>query len=128
VKLNLPAPLTIHLAGSVEVYSDPVDGAVPERSSPTLPWVHAMRQQAINFLKVCRGEMKPPCDASEAVEDLKIARDYVRLRFGAATMWACCPTPDVPALPTRVRRSSLPPTLRAYALCRWWVPAPCCSR
>jgi len=41
-----------------------------------------MWQQAIHFVKVCRGEMPPPCDAAEAVEDLKAAREYVRLRFG----------------------------------------------
>jgi len=41
-----------------------------------------MRQQAMNFVKVCRGEMAPPCDAAEAAEDLKVARQYIRLRFG----------------------------------------------
>jgi hypothetical protein len=37
---------------------------------------------AINFVKVCRGEMAPPCAAAEAVEDLKIARDYIRMWKG----------------------------------------------
>jgi len=82
VKLALPAPLAVNRAGSVEVYADPGDGRTPERTSPTLPWVHAMRQQAVNFVGVIRGEMKPPCDAAEALEDLKVARAYVRLRFG----------------------------------------------
>jgi hypothetical protein len=72
----------VNRAGTVEVYSDPGDGAAPERTLPTMPYVHAMRQQAMNFLKVCRGEMKPPCDAAEALEDLKVARQYIRLRFG----------------------------------------------
>jgi predicted dehydrogenase len=80
--LRLPAPLAVNRAGTVEVYADPGDGAAPERTLPTMPYVHAMRQQAMNFLKVCRGEMKPPCDAAEALEDLKVARQYVRLRFG----------------------------------------------
>ncbi|HUU30947.1 MAG TPA: gfo/Idh/MocA family oxidoreductase, partial [Phycisphaerae bacterium] len=80
--LRLPAPLAVNRAGTVEVYSDPGDGAVPERAFPTLPHVHAMRQQAMTFLKVCRGEMAPPCGAAEALEDLKVAREYVRLRFG----------------------------------------------
>ena len=82
VRLTLPAPLTVNRAGTVEVYSDP-DGGAPERIQPTLPWVHAMRQQAINFVAVCRGEIAPPCAAAEAVEDLRMARDYIRLRFGA---------------------------------------------
>lgn len=32
--------------------------------------------------KVRRGGMKPPCDAAEAVEDLKVARQYIRLCSG----------------------------------------------
>ncbi|MHC4716845.1 MAG: Gfo/Idh/MocA family protein [Planctomycetota bacterium] len=79
VKIGIPAPLATHRAGTVEVYRDPGDGATPERISPTMPWVHAMRQQAIHFVKVCRGQMDPPCDAAEAVEDLKAARDYIRM-------------------------------------------------
>jgi len=81
VELRLPAPLASNRAGTVEVYSDP-GGATPERTSPTLPWVGAMRQQAMNFVSVVRGEMAPPCDAEEAVEDLRVAREYIRLRFG----------------------------------------------
>ncbi|MBN1349846.1 Gfo/Idh/MocA family oxidoreductase [candidate division KSB1 bacterium] len=80
IKLRLPAPLAVNRAGTVEIYRDPGQ-SVPERIFPTLPWVHAMHQQAINFVKVCRGEGLPPCDASEAVEDLKIAREYIRMRF-----------------------------------------------
>jgi predicted dehydrogenase len=78
VKIELPAPTTINRAGRVEVFTDP-GNASPMRSTPSLPWVHAMRQQAINFVRVCRGEMAPPCTAAEAVEDLKIARDYIRM-------------------------------------------------
>jgi len=80
VKLSLPAPLASNRAGQVELYTDPGGEVVPMRTSPTLPWVHAMRQQAINFVKVCRGEMAPPCDAAEAAEDLKVARDYILMK------------------------------------------------
>jgi len=83
LKIRLPAPLAVHRAGTVETYTDPGEGRTPQRTFPTLPWVHAMRQQAINFVRVCRGEMPPPCDAAEAVEDLRVAREYIRLRFGA---------------------------------------------
>ena len=82
VKLSLPAPMTLNRAGRVEIFRDPGNGATPERSEPTLPWVHAMRQQAINFVKVCKGEMAPPCVAAEAVEDLRAAREYIRLKVG----------------------------------------------
>jgi predicted dehydrogenase len=76
VKLDLPAPLAQGRAGTVEVYADPGDH-MPYHERPTLPWVHAMRQQAMNFVRVCRGEMPPPCDAAEAALDLEVARDYI---------------------------------------------------
>jgi predicted dehydrogenase len=81
VRLELPPPLAQNRAGAVEVYADPGE-RTPMRWSPTLPWVHAMRQQAINFVKVCKGEIPPPCDAAEAVLDLEAARDYIRLLHG----------------------------------------------
>jgi predicted dehydrogenase len=82
VKLSLPAPLACNRPGRVETYSDPGQGVMPERVQPTLPWVHAMRQQAIHFIRVCKGEMKAPCEAAEALEDLRIAREYIRLHDG----------------------------------------------
>lgn len=82
VKLRLPAPLAVNRCGSVEVYRDPGEGQAPERCLPTLPWVHAMRQQACAFVELCRGQAEPPCGAREAVEDLRVARDYVRMRSG----------------------------------------------
>jgi predicted dehydrogenase len=78
VKVELPAPLASNRAGKVEIFTDP-GGATPQRCTPSLPWVHAMRQQAMSFVKVCRGQGKPPCEAAEAVEDLKVARDYIRM-------------------------------------------------
>jgi predicted dehydrogenase len=82
IKLTLPAPMAINRAGTVEIYKDPQDGSTPERIFPTMPWVHAMRQQAINFINVCRGKIKPPCNVNEAVEDLRICRQYIQKRFG----------------------------------------------
>jgi len=40
----------------------------------------AIRNQARNFLAVVRGERDPPSDAREAVENLRVAREYVRMR------------------------------------------------
>lgn len=82
VKLELPAPLSSNRPGRVEIYADPGEGAVPTTTIPTLPWIHAMRQQAMNFVAAIRGEAQPPCQAAEALEDLKIARDYIRLLTG----------------------------------------------
>jgi hypothetical protein len=58
---------------------DPGHGVAPEITVPDLPAVHAMRQQASNFLAAIRGERRPPCEAAEALDDLLVARDYLRL-------------------------------------------------
>ncbi|MBM4044977.1 MAG: Gfo/Idh/MocA family oxidoreductase, partial [Planctomycetes bacterium] len=82
VNLSLPAPLASNRPGAVEILRDPGKGARPEILSPHLPWVHAMRQQALNFLAAIQGKAKPPCEAEEALEDLKVARQYIRLLKG----------------------------------------------
>ena len=82
VKLDLPAPLAINRPGNVEILRDPGNGVVPERIIPQLPWIHAMRQQAMNFVSAIKGESKPLCEGKEALEDLIVARDYIRLFKG----------------------------------------------
>ncbi len=82
VRLDLPPPLALNRAGRVEVFRDPGQGATPQRIEPILPPVHAHRQQAINFVRAIRGECRPPCDSVEALEDLRLARDYFRLLRG----------------------------------------------
>jgi len=47
-----------------------------------MPWVGAMRQQAINFVRAIKGEIAPPCEAQEALEDLRVAREYIRVWKG----------------------------------------------
>ncbi len=79
VKLELPAPLALHRPGRVEILRDPGKGATPEVLTPQLPWIHAMRRQAMNFIEAIKGESSPPCEAAEALEDLKVARAYMRL-------------------------------------------------
>lgn len=69
-------------AVAVTIFRDPVSGATPQPIIPTLPPVHAMKQQAINFILAIRGETSPPCETEEALEDLKVAREYVRLWKG----------------------------------------------
>lgn len=83
VKVELPAPLASNRPGRVEVFRDPGEGTVPETSVPQLPWVHAMRQQAVNFISAVKGEIPPMTTAEEALEDLRIARAYIRLLTGA---------------------------------------------
>ncbi|MCL4506294.1 MAG: Gfo/Idh/MocA family oxidoreductase [Chloroflexi bacterium] len=79
IKLELPAPLASNQPGRVEVYRDPGKGKPPSTTAPVLPPVHAMRQQAINYVRAIKGEIKPLCEAAEALEDLRVARDYFRL-------------------------------------------------
>jgi len=83
IKIELPAPMAINRPGRVEVFSDPSNGKIPQTLVPTLPWVHAMRQQAINFVRAVKGEIKPMTDSVEALQDLQVARDYIRLLRGA---------------------------------------------
>lgn len=82
VKLELPAPLASNRPGRVEVLKDPGNGESPTLTTPHLPWVHAMKQQAINFVEFVRGNAPAPCEAPEALDDLKVARDYIRLLKG----------------------------------------------
>jgi predicted dehydrogenase len=79
VRLELPAPLAHNRPGHVEFYRDPGAGQTPEAIVPTLPWIHAMRQQAMNFVSAIKGENQPPCEAAEALEDLRVAEQYIRL-------------------------------------------------
>ncbi len=79
VELSLPAPLAFNRPGSVKLFRDPGAGVAPETRIPQLPWTHAMKQQAINFVKAIKGEMAPLCTSEEALEDLVVAREYIRL-------------------------------------------------
>jgi predicted dehydrogenase len=79
VKVDLPAPLARQRAGKVTVFRDNGDG-IPTFTEPVLPNMGAMRKQAINFIAALRGEAVAPCTAREALEDLKIARDYIRFK------------------------------------------------
>lgn len=83
VQLHLPAPLASNRPGRVEVFRDPGEGARPTTTIPQLPWVHAMRQQAANFVNAIRGEAAPPCEAAEALTDLEVAREYIKLLAGS---------------------------------------------
>jgi predicted dehydrogenase len=83
IELHLPPPLALNRPGRVELFRDPGNGIAPQTLVPQLPLVHSMRQQALNFVRAIQGEIQPPCDATEALEDLKVARDYIRLFKGA---------------------------------------------
>ena len=77
VRIDLPAPLAMQLAGTVTVYED--KGRDSSFSYPVMPNICAMRNQAKNFLLAVTGEKPAPCVSEEAVKDLRIAEDYIKM-------------------------------------------------
>jgi predicted dehydrogenase len=76
VKVELPAPLAAQRAGRVTVYTNTQKGEY--YTTPVLPCVSAMRNQAANFIKAVKGEKRAPCTSADAVKDLQIAWDYIK--------------------------------------------------
>ena len=78
INIDLPAPLAVHTSGKVTIMRD--NGVVnPSYEIPILPNISAMRNQAKNFIAAVNGDRPAPCESIEAVEDLKIARDYINM-------------------------------------------------
>ena len=75
VFIKMFAPLANQRAGEVEVFTDNWGGGV--FTSPALPYISAMRNQAANFIKAVKGEIKPPCSSCDALKDLEFAADYI---------------------------------------------------
>ena len=82
IKLELPAPVAFNRPGRVEIFRDPGKGVQPKTEIPQLPWVHAMWQQAQNFVAAIQGKIPPMCTAADALEDIKLAREYIRIWKG----------------------------------------------
>lgn len=82
IKLELPAPLAFTRPGRVEILRDPGKGVQPQTEIPQFPWVHAMWQQAKNFVDAVAGNRPPMCTAEDALEDIRLAREYIRLLKG----------------------------------------------
>ncbi len=79
LKIDIAPPLAIGRAGRVELYEDPEYGRTPVRTVPRMRCVGSMRQQAMNFLAAVRGGQPPMCAAADALADIKLAREYIRL-------------------------------------------------
>lgn len=83
LRIDLPAPLAANRPGRLTIYKDhPAAGIPPQTMVPQLPWIHSMRQQALTFIAAIRSQTAPLTDAAEALEDLRVARTYIRLRYG----------------------------------------------
>lgn len=53
------------------------DGEV-HRYSPVFSFDDPMQAQAKNFLRVCRSEMEPPCNIHQAVETMRLCKEFIR--------------------------------------------------
>ena len=82
IRLELPAPLTINRAGRLEIFRDPGNGVTPKTEIPQLPWAGAMLQQARNYVAALQGKQPTMCTATDALEDIKLAREYIRIWKG----------------------------------------------
>ena len=83
IRVSLPAPLTTNRAGRVEMFRDLRDGSTPKFEEWQMPWVGAMWQQAQNFVDAIAGKRDVACcKAEDALEDLKFAREFIRLWRG----------------------------------------------
>lgn len=80
VRIELPGPLA-HYPGRVTILRDAA-GEVGEETCPLLPNRYAMLNQAHHFVAAVKGDRPAPCDAAEAVKDLRVARDYIFLQRG----------------------------------------------
>lgn len=82
VYVELPAPLASQEPGRVKVMLDRESDELGTEIVPALPKRHAMLGQAMNFVAAIKGDKPAPCEAGEAVADLKVAREYIRLYTG----------------------------------------------
>ena len=80
VRIDLAPPLATQLASTVSVYED--KGWDSLFTTPMMPNVCAMRNQAKNFLMAVTGERPAPCLSDTAVKDLRIVEDYIRMTQG----------------------------------------------
>lgn len=81
VRVDLPAPLAINRAGTVEVFRDAGDGTLPASTFPVFPAKSAMCSQAENFIALLKGEKSTLCPMSEALELIAIAQDWALRLF-----------------------------------------------
>ena len=79
IRVDLPAPLAYNRAGKVTVMEDNGSSDMPKTWSPSLPTIHAMKNQAMNFVKFLAEGKKVPSDSTDAVKDLKTAKQYIDL-------------------------------------------------
>lgn len=83
LKLRLFSPLTINRAGELTAYEDAGNGVQPRETHFVQPHLHAMRNQAMQFIKAIRGEATTLCTPRDAIADMKSARQFIDLLLAA---------------------------------------------
>ncbi len=81
LRLDLPAPLAMDRSGALTIFQDAGGLDEPVQLQPTFSDWHAMRAQAGYFLQAVRGETTPLCGPAQAVRDLEIAAQFIRLQI-----------------------------------------------
>jgi len=80
IVVNRPPSLGLNVRSHVELYKQ--DDTEPSIVSPVLPYTDPMLSAAKDFLAVCRGEIVPPCDITQGIQDMIVCRDIVKLAYG----------------------------------------------
>ncbi|MHB1485412.1 MAG: Gfo/Idh/MocA family protein [Saccharofermentanales bacterium] len=84
IEIEIPAPMVEHRAGTIKYMTMDDDGE-QIIVQPILPSISAMRKQAMNFIDIVTGKSSiadgtsPLCSCEEALKDLYIARDYIKM-------------------------------------------------
>jgi predicted dehydrogenase len=81
MRLDLPAPLVMDRPGALTVFQDAGGPDEPVQLQPVFPDWHAMRAQAGYFLRAVAGEDTPLCGPAQALRDLEIAAEFIRLQL-----------------------------------------------
>ncbi len=78
IRVELPAPLADRQPGRVFVMRGKKEELMTT-TEVTLPRVAAMQNQAKNFIAAAKGERPAPCNSRQAVEDLRLAAEYIKM-------------------------------------------------
>jgi len=76
VSLDLPPPLAMQRAGTVEIFYEASGTEAPKRVAPLFPSTCALENQAQLFLDAVRGKTTPLCNAAAAHESILLSKAW----------------------------------------------------
>ncbi|MCZ6678491.1 MAG: Gfo/Idh/MocA family oxidoreductase [Candidatus Poribacteria bacterium] len=85
IDLQLPAPMARQRAGDVAIYTGSGfgDGTEPQEIRPLIPQRWAFLEQARHFVHCLKTGSPTIAPASDAIKDLEVSEQYIRLLMGA---------------------------------------------